>query len=394
MKNIVLDLRSLESPTGKRGIGYFNKHLFEALLSNPHPDFKFNLLTFPGSSLPSKFKVGPEDKFRSVPALFWPKKGLRKLDPFFSLFWQRTLNQLKSELVHIPSLFETYYLNVPNNIKSIVTLYDLIPLLFPKQYFQNEKAHVWYKQRLEQAKNASKIITISQSSKRDIAEFLKIPSEKIEVVYGGVDARFKPIDKQKVSKIIQKYKIKRPYILTVSTHSFHKNISRIFQAFKEYINTSLNNDLNLAVVCKLIPTELKDWQRELKQLGIEKRVILTNFVEDEDLAAIYCGAEVFLFPSLYEGLGLPVLEAFACGTVVITSNVASMPEVGGDAALYVNPESVENIKSAIAQLLNDQILKQQLIKKGFSQVKKFSWNKASKQVMQIYKEIIQNKIGG
>lgn len=391
MKKIAVDLRSIESPTGKRGVGYFNRQLFETLLSNPHPNFQFNLLTFPKSSLVNKFKIGPIDKFKSVTALYWPKKGLRKLDPFFSFVWSNALRQIKPDLIHIPFLFELYYLSVPTNIKSVVTLYDIIPLKFPKQYFQNEKAKDWYKQRLEQAKRASKIITISKSSKADIEKMLKIPSEKIAIIYGGVDKRFRKLDQEKAKeKFSQKYKIKNPYILTVSTHSFHKNTSRIFQAFKEYISSTKNFDLTLVVVCKLIPKEERDWREELRKLDIEKRVILTNFVSDEDLPAIYSGAEVFLFPSLYEGLGLPVLEAMACGTAVITANVSSMPEVGGDAPLYVDPQSVSSIRRSIAKVLNDSSFKEQMVKKGFNQVKKFSWEKTSSQTLQVYQEVLRN----
>lgn len=385
---IAVDLRPLNSPTSKRGIGYFTKHLFSSLLKKSHPGFEFSLLTFPKSSITKNFEIGANDKFQKVPALYWPKKGLRRLDPFFSIVWSRFLKTYKPDLIHITSLFEVYFISIPEDIKSVVTLYDVIPLIFPDQYFRNEKAKRWYEERLVQAKKASKIITISKSSKKDIQKFLNIPSEKIEVIYGGVDERFKKVEKEKALRIIEKYKIVRPYILSVSTHSFHKNISRIFLAFKSYINLKSNDDLNLVVVCKLIPNEEAEWKNEIRKLAIEERVILTNFVSDEDLPAIYGGAELFLFPSLYEGLGLPVLEAFACGTAVITSNTSSLPEVGGDAAIYVNPESVEEIRNSIAKILNNLDFKKKLIKRGYWQVKKFSWDKASDQCLNVYRKVL------
>ncbi len=387
MKKIAIDLRSLESPTGKRGIGYYNRHLFLNLLSKPHPKISFNLITFPKSRLPVQFRVGPFDKFKNIPALFWPKKGLRRFDSIFSIFWSHSLKKIKPELIHIPSLFEIYYLYVPDNVKSIVTLYDVIPLIYPDKYFQNEKAKDWYLMRLNQAKKASKIITISKSSKKDIAKILNISSEKIEVIYGGVDKRFKLMGKDDVEKILNIYNIKMPYILTVSTHSFHKNILSIFQAFKNYIRLK-NNNLTLVVVCKLEIFEEKDWRGQLKKLGIEDRVILTNFVSDEELAVIYNGAKLFLFPSLYEGLGLPVLEAFACGTPVITSNVSSLPEVGGDAVLYVDPQNVGDITAGISKILSDENLRRRLIEKGFSQVKKFTWSLAADKTLRVYKEVL------
>ena len=388
MKTVAIDLRPLESPTGKRGIGYYNKHLFEALLKKQHPDLQFKLFTFPKSTLRQQISIGLVNSLVSVPALYWPKKGLRRLDPFFSLIWSSTLNKIKPDLLHIPSLFEVYYLSIPDNITSIVTLYDTIPLLFPEKYFQNKRAEDWYLRRLNQAKKAAKIITISKSSKSDIQKFLQIPARKIEVIYGGVDESFKPIDKYKADVVIKKFKITRPYILTVSTHSFHKNIPRIFLAFKEYLKVAKIRDLNLVVVCKLIKAEEDDWKKVLKGMGIESRVTLTNFVPDEDLPYFYSGAKLLLFPSLYEGLGLPVLEAFASGCPVITSNVSSLPEIGGDAPYYVNPLKLGEIVRGIDKVLSDEGLKNRMIKMGFSQVKKFSWSVSADKLMKLYYEIL------
>lgn len=388
MKKIALDLRCLESPTSKRGIGYFTKSLFEHLLLKPHPQFCFNLVTFPKSKLTKNLTIGPKDKFISIPAIYWPKKGLRRLDPIFSFIWSKLLKRVNPDLIHITSLFEVYYLDIPDNIPSLVTLYDTIPLIFPKSYFQNQKAKDWYIQRLNQAKKASKIITISKSSKKDIAKILKVPSEKITVIYPGVDERFKPIGKSVTANILKKYKITTPYILTVSTPSFHKNTLSIFQAFKDYINSK--DTLSLVVVCKLIAKEEKSWQNEIRRLGLDKKVLLTNFVSDQDLPAIYSGAEVLLFPSLYEGLGLPVLEAFASGIPVITSYVSSLPEVGGEAVLYVNPNKVSDIKRSIKQILDNKNLKQVLIERGFSQVKKFSWDQAATKTLQVYSEVLNS----
>lgn len=388
MNKIAIDLRSLETPTGKRGVGYYNKNIFKHLLQTNHPDLEFDLFSFPISNLPKEFKVNLPDRFLSVPALFWPKKGLRRLDPLFSIFWKNTLNVLKPDLLHLPFIFDVYHLSIPKNIKTIITIYDIIPLLYSKQYFKNKKAEDWYRQRFSEVKKATKIITISESSKKDIVKLLEIPEEKVEVIYGGVDEKFKVIEQDKVTEILDKYKIKQPYILTVSTHSFHKNISRIFQAFKEYIISEKNESLSLVVVCKLISSEKKDWKKQLRELNIEKRVILTNFVEETDLPAIYSGAEVFLFPSLYEGLGLPVLEAMTCGVPVITSNVSSLSEVGGEAAKYVNPENVVEIKNAIAEVLENQNLRSLMIEKGFKQIKKFNWKKAAQETLQVYQDVL------
>lgn len=384
MKKIAVDLRCLESPTGKRGIGYFTRSLFEHLLLHYHPDFSFNLVTFPASKLSKMLTIEPKDKFVTIPAAYWPKKGLRRLDPFFAIFWSRFLKRNKPDLLHITSLFEVYYLDIPDNIPTIVTLYDIIPLLFPKYYFQNEKAKNWYLKRLESVKHASKIITISNSSKKDLVKLLNIPPQKIEVIYGGVDEKFKLLGKEQIDPVLKKYGIKGKYVLTVSTHSFHKNTEKMFKIIK-------NLDLNLVVVCSLKGFEERDWRNQIKKNGVEGKVILTNFVNDEDLPAIFNGAEIFLFPSLYEGLGLPVLEAFACGIPVITSSTSSLPEVGGDAVLYVDHQDEEDITKSIKQLLSDRKLRKDLIRKGFVQVKKFSWEKAARQTLKVYEEVLSSK---
>lgn len=390
MKRIAVDLRSLESPIGKRGVGYFNRNIFKHLLIRPHPNFSFTLFTFPNSKIRDQLRVKEGDNFKPIPSLLWSIRGFRRLDPFFSIFWSNSLKSIKPDLLHIPFIFDIYYVSIPDDIKTIVTLYDIIPLLFPGKYFQNEKAETWYKQRLEQAKKAAKIITISKSSKKDIEKILKIPSDRIEVIYGGVDENYKVVEKKETLNVLKKYKINKPYILTVSTHSFHKNTSKIFEVFKEYIISEKNEEMSLVVVGKLAISEEKDWKNQLKKMEIEKRVILTNFVKDREMPALYSGAEVFLFPSLYEGLGLPVLEAFACGTPVITSNVSSLPEVGGDAAVYINPKDSKDIRTSLVKVLKNENLKSQMIKNGFKQARKFSWSRAAEQTLDVYKEVLGN----
>lgn len=388
MNTIAVDLRFLETPTGRRGVGFFNRNIFKQLFKIPHSGLQFRLFEFPQSNLHKEFEIEPQDKFLQVPALYWPKKGLRRLDPFFSIFWKRILKKLKPDILHLPFVFDVYHLSIPINIKTVITIYDVIPLIFPKEYFQNKKAEDWYRKRFEEVKKASKIITISNSSKKDIVKMLNIDPEKVKVIYGAVDDGFKRIEGGEVLKTLQKYGITKPYILTVSTHSFHKNTPRIFVAFKEYINSQKNGNLNLVVVCKLIPQEEKDWREQIKKLGIENKVTLTNFVSQGDLPAIYSGSEAFIFPSLYEGLGLPVLEAMACGTPVITSGVSSLPEAGGESAFYVNPQSAEDIKKALVKVLGDRKLRSEMIKKGFAQVKKFSWARAAGETLKVYQDLL------
>ena len=147
------------------------------------------------------------------------------------------------------------------------------------------------------------------------------------------------------------------------------------------------------VVCKLIPSEKKIWSEEIKKLGIEDKVHLTNFIPDQDISAFYSAARALLFPSLYEGFGLPILEAMLCQTPVITSRISSMPEVGGKSAYYVNPVNIQEIVLGINQVLTNEKLCQKMVKEGLEQVKKFTWQEAGQRTINVYKSVLSNKAG-
>ena len=150
--------------------------------------------------------------------------------------------------------------------------------------------------------------------------------------------------------------------------------------------------MKLVVVCKLESQEKRHWQKRIKQLGMEEKIIFTNFVPDKDIPVFYSGAEVLLFPSIYEGFGLPVAEAMACGCPVITSNTSSLPEVGGKAAVYVNPLSIESIVKGLEKVLEDKNLQKKMIKEGLKQSRKFNWEKSAEQTIKIYQDLVRPSV--
>lgn len=384
---IAVDLRPLQSSTRQRGIGYFTLNLFSKVFEKAK-DEQFIAYTTLTGKLPKKLGLRKKDMRFGIPTLFRPRRGIRRFDPILAPFWHTTLAFSRPQILHLTSIFEVYYLSFPKNIKKIITLHDIIPILFPENFFENEKAKQWYLKRLSWVKKADKIITISEVSKKDLIKKLKIPTQKIEVVYPAIDSYFRPVPAKEARKILAGYKIKDPYLLSVSAFSFHKNMSRVFEAFKKYLEKSRDKSLKLVVVCKLIKKEEKGWQEEINKLGLGGKVILTNFVADEAMPAIYSGSEALVFPSLYEGFGLPILESFACETPVITSRVSSIPEVAGKAALYVDPYSVDEIAQGIKKIITDQKLRTKLTREGFKQVKKFSWDKSAQQVLDIYHQVL------
>ena len=385
---IGIDVRPLLSSTKNRGIGYYTANVLAEIIAQKDTNYQFVLYKTKTGNLSDKLKLRESDRFYGIPTLFHPRRGIRRFDPILSPFWSRALKVTQPDLLHLTSFFEVYYLSLPSHVKTVVTLHDLIPILFEKWCFDNELAKQWYWSRLEQIKRCSKIITISSSAKKDIIKILEVPEEKVVVVYGGLDKRFQMMEKDKVKRILVKHGIHNPYFLSVGAPSRHKNVSRIFEAFKNYIKVSKNGSLKLVVVCKLLPFEREIWQKEIKKIGIAEKVILTNFVSDQEMPAFYNGAEMLLFPSLYEGFGLPILEAMACGIPVITSNVSSMPEVGGEAAFYVNPESVEGIARAVSEIMGNRGRREEMVKKGLEQVKKFTWEKAAKQTLEVYRQVL------
>lgn len=232
----------------------------------------------------------------------------------------------------------------PTKAKKVTTIHDLVVYKYPQ--WTHPQIVATQKRRLEWVKKeCDLIIAVSQATRNDIVEFLKIPAEKIRVIYEAASSVYKP-----TKGTIQNY------ILGMGTPNSRKNIERLITAF----NSLSLKDMELKIIG---PTGL-------------------GLVFPEELAKLYSNASVFVYPSLYEGFGLPVLEAMSCGCPVITSNISSLPEVGGDAAVYVNPLSVDDIAEKIKFVLKSQRTK--LAQKGFAQAKKFSWEKTARQTAEVY----------
>jgi glycosyltransferase involved in cell wall biosynthesis len=237
-------------------------------------------------------------------------------------------------------------------------------------------------------RNSDIIIADSDNTKQDIIKFLKVAPEKIKVVYLAASENFKPLPKTDSQKSqLKRYGIARRYILNVGTIEPRKNIPLLIEAFGGYIKESKQNSLLLVIAGK----KGWDYQRclqKVKEVGLEDNVIFCNYVADNDLPLLYNFAEVFICPSFYEGFGLPVLEAMCCGAPVICSNRSSLPEVAADAACYIEPDSIDSIKSAIKRLMEDNTLREDLSKKALERSKKFSWTETANKTLDIYREIL------
>ncbi len=233
-------------------------------------------------------------------------------------------------------------------------------------------------------RRAHGIISVSEYTKKDILKFTKARQDKISVIYLAADESYKVItDQVRFDEVKRKYDLREPFIFYCGSLSPRKNVFRLIKAF-DLIKHKIPH--------QLVFTAGKSWHdkhiyRLIKDLKLDNRVTVLGHVACKDMPVIYNLSEVYVYPSFYEGFGLPVLEAMACGCPVITSNVTSLPEVVGEAAIMVNPYSVEQLGGAIYKVLQDNDCKKKLINKGFQQIKKFSWEKTAYQTLEVFRKV-------
>jgi glycosyltransferase involved in cell wall biosynthesis len=266
--------------------------------------------------------------------------------------------------------------------KKITTVHDMVPYLFPKSV--HKKIINTQKRRLKIVKNeVDKIIADSNTTKEDLVKFLEIEKDKIKVVYLAPPSKFKPQSDEKITEVLKKYKIKKPYILSVATQEPRKNIQKVLKVFGEI--QEKYPDLSLVLSGKY------GWGTNLstsKQGFLyPEKIAWTGYVPEEDLISLYSGCRVFVYPSFYEGFGLPILEAMACGAPVITSNNSSMAEIAKDAAILIDPRSKSQLKKAIGLILSLNMENyQKIVKASMERAKQYSWKKTAQETLEIYKK--------
>ncbi len=386
MKTIALDI-SVLNEKNKTGVGVYTHQLIKALLSLNKKD-KFIL--FGVSTLQTyeylkniEFKKYPnvELKIFKMPAKFFRRAFL---------LWQ-TLNWPKIEsLIGPVDILHSFSWNLPpiKKGKMVAGVFDMTPFLFPELHLK--KTIQLDKVRLERIKKyADLVITISQNSKEDFLKFA--PEKKVEVIYPGIGDIFLDKHTDNSKKILAKYNLKSGFILSVGTIEPRKNLVRLVRTFSLLVNSINRVNEKISNELQLVIAGSKGWLSDEiyklpKKLRIEDSVKFLGRVEDKDLAELYKNAFCLLYPSFYEGFGIPVLEAQASGCPVITSSVSSLPEAGGKGAIYVDPYSVEEMVEAIKkyQISN---FRSQMIKQGFENIKRFSWEESAKKLNFLYQKL-------
>lgn len=312
----------------------------------------------------------------------------------FTFFTKRQDVSKDVNIVHYP-YFEPFFVTLPflEQYKRIITVHDLTPLVFPQHFPAGIKGNLsWQIQRLSLIRSDG-IITDSLSSKKDIVKYTGISENKVHSVYLAAGEEFTrlKIEDLRLKKIREKYKLPDKFVLYVGDVTWNKNLPRLVQAIKQL-------KLPFVMVGKSLTQKDFDktnpWNRDLIEVQQltenDKNFIKLGFIPTEDLVALYNTATVFVFPSLYEGFGLPILEAMQCGCPVITTREGSLPEVAGEAAYYVDAYDIKNIAEGISEVFHSNKLQNQLLEKGLDQAKKFNWKKTAEETIAVYKKVLDS----
>ena len=293
---------------------------------------------------------------------------------------------LVRERVHL--LHEPHYVLPPAiRCRSVVTIHDCIHLMFP-QYLPGKLAHAYARTSMWSAvRKSDRILTVSEASKRDILRFFDIRADKVVVIYNAIDERFlAPADEERMDLIRQRYQLDHPFLLYVGNIKPHKNLERLIDAFGRARAGGLS-DLRLVIIGDEI-SKYPALRQAVHRHRLDKYVRFLGFQPYDTLAAFYRLARAFVFPSLYEGFGLPPLEAMACGTPVVTSNVSSLPEIAGTAALLVDPYEPASIAEGITRAVSDERVRADLIARGLARARDFSWAQSVAAIHGIYMDVL------
>lgn len=364
----------------RAGIGRYVRELVGAL-ATIDPETRYRL--FVAGATRNTLPAAPGPNFSWRPTRITPR--------WFARLWYRLQVPLPVECFvgRVPLFHATDFTLPPTlpGVKTILTVHDLSFVRAPETTTPVLKAYLDVVVP-RSVRRATHVLADSQATKDDLVELYGTAPDKISVLIGGTPPGFAPVtDDQVLREVRQRYGIPpNPYVFSIGTVQPRKNYARLIQALAAL--GPAFSDVHLVIAGG------RGWLdgpifETVTASGMEERVHFVGFASDDDLPALYSAATCVAYPSLYEGIGLPVLEAMTCGTPTITSNISSMPEVAGDAALLVDPYQVDEIAAALQRLLEDETLRENLVAKGFAQVKHFTWEGAAAQLKSIYDRVLE-----
>lgn len=330
--------------------------------------------------------------------------ALRQLDNVEISEFSKLAEIKNADIIHYP-WFDLFFHSLPmrKQFSTIVTVHDVMPLRFPKNYPLGLRGKINFLMQKIALSSCKSIITDSEVSKKDIVKYLKVEDKKITVVPLAADERFKILnDDTKLLYVKRKYHLSDRMLLYVGDANQVKNLPFLIEGFRQLLLIPGFTDIKLVLIGGVFLKNVDDIDHPelaslrsvnnlIKQYRLEESVVRPGQIEDDELVAFYNLATVYVQPSIYEGFGLPVLEAFACGTPVVSSNRGSLPEVGGQAALYFDPTNMKQFISLIKEVLGDKSLQNKLSKLGLIQAAKFSWEKVAINTKLVYIKAINNE---
>lgn len=369
MNSIILDARTATDHFP--GIGRYVVNLAGAL-KRVAPDLDLSLLR--DSTTPAQRLTLPD-----LPAIDCA------VSPFaLSQQWRvrRALRGMRAALYHSPY----YLMPYRPGMAAVFTCHDLIPLIF-SQYFRAQQRLVYRFTHQLALNSAQMTVAVSQSTKHDLQRFFRVNPDRIVVVHEGVDAHFQPPSHAAIARVKQHYSLPARYMLYFGSNKPHKNLGRLVEAFAQLRLNDQGAGIGLVIGGHWDP-RYPEAKQSIEKLGLTDYTRFIGPVADDDLPALYGGAELFVFPSQYEGFGLPVLEAMACGAPVVCSNRSSLPEVAGDAALLCDPSDVSALAQAMEYIVVDRARQVEWRERGLARAAQFTWARTAWQTVDVYRSVL------
>jgi glycosyltransferase involved in cell wall biosynthesis len=373
-KNVVFDARTATDHFP--GIGRYVVNLSQALVKVA-PDLELLLLHDPGATA-TRLAL-PDLPRRPCP--------VSPFSPRQQWVVPAHLHRAQAALYHSPYYLMPYLPGVP----AVLTCYDMIPLLYPA-YFTPVQRLIYRLAHSLAFRAVAVILAVSQSTKADIVRHFGLDPRRIVVTPPAADVHFCPQPAGRVAAVRRKYALPPAYVLYLGSNKPHKNLVRLINSKSQTLAPAVTS----AGVANFKLVIAGHWEerygeakRRVEELGLGEEVIFVGAVDEEDLPALYSGAALFVFPSEYEGFGLPALEAMACGSPVVCSNTSSLPEVAGEAALLVDPTDVDALAAATGRVLADVGLRQAMREKGLAQAARFSWERTARETLAVYESVLR-----
>jgi glycosyltransferase involved in cell wall biosynthesis len=374
--NIGFDISAQSLP--RSGVGQYQANLLDALLRLDKDNF-YNLYAFNFRNRERFKKIHFSSDNYKVKVLPIPQR-------LITAWWLMADSPSLNKVVGDCDLYHVSEICVPpvKKAKTVAFIHDLTTILYPQHHV---KSNVFlHNRRFKNIHKVDALLTNSEHTKKDIVNYLRVNPDKVFVTYLGASERFRPMQESEISESLKIFNLTTPYILFVGTLEPRKNVVTLIKAFNKLKSKS-------AIPHRLVIAGQRGWKyadiiKEIDNSPFRAHITELGYMSDNDLPALINGADVFAYPSFYEGFGLPVLEAMQCGTPVITSNLSSLPEVGGDACLYVSPESADELAQKILDVISDKNLRNDLSNKGIARAKIFSWEKCAEETLKVYREVL------